>query len=117
MTMALEGERYRVQTAPHGAAALEAIRQKRPHLILLDLRMPVMDGWEFLRNYRQLPAPLAPVIALSATIGLEEQALEAGAAAFYPKPFDLDTLLSAIARTLAAARQTGKQPAAQSDCA
>lgn len=117
MAMALEGEGYHVQTAPHGALALDAIRQTRPHLILLDMRMPVMDGWEFLRAYRQLPPPHTPVIALSATASLEQQALEAGAVAFYPKPFDLNALLRAISQVLAESRESETKPFVQPDCA
>ena len=43
--MALVDEGYEVQAAPHGAAALEVISHSRPSVILLDMRMPVMDGW------------------------------------------------------------------------
>lgn len=117
MALALEGENYRVQTVLHGAAALDAVQQTRPQLILLDVRMPVMDGWEFLRAYYRQPAPHVPVIALSATIGLEEQALEAGAVAFFPKPFDLNTLLIEITRVLSAAGQPDQKFPAQPDCA
>ena len=45
----LAAEGYAVRTAPHGAAALEAVGECAPRLILLDMRMPVLDGWGFAR--------------------------------------------------------------------
>jgi DNA-binding response OmpR family regulator len=45
VTMALTDEGYQVSTAPHGAAAIELVNREQPSLILLDMRMPIMDGW------------------------------------------------------------------------
>src|SRR5215831_9417053 len=65
VSMALTDEGYDVITASHGAAALDMVRQNKPALILLDMRMPIMDGWAFLKAYEQTPGPHVPVIALT----------------------------------------------------
>ena len=56
-TLADEG--YPVVTAPDGAAALDVVERQQPTAILLDMKMPVMDGWAFARAYRQQPGPRA----------------------------------------------------------
>src|SRR5687767_13467268 len=63
---ALGMEGYEVMGALDGAAAVSAIRRSRPDLILLDLMMPVLDGFSFLDLYKQLPGPHAPVIVITA---------------------------------------------------
>src|SRR5258707_12379485 len=65
--MALTDEGYPLVMAKHGAAALEIVAQRQPALILLDMRMPVMDGPAFLTAYRQTPQPHAPIVAMSAS--------------------------------------------------
>src|SRR4051812_29468886 len=62
---ALLDEGFVVATAPDGAAALAALDSARPDAILLDLRMPVMDGYAFLAAYQGLPEPRAAVIVCS----------------------------------------------------
>ena len=54
---ALADAGYSVIEAEHGQAALDHIAANRPDLILMDMRMPVMDGVEFVRRYRQVPGP------------------------------------------------------------
>jgi two-component system chemotaxis response regulator CheY len=85
---ALGDEGYRTPTAPHGAAAhgaaaLEVARRSVPDLILLDLRMPVMDGWEFGRRYRESAPPHAPVVVMSAAQDAPRWALAAIGAAVH----------------------------------
>jgi len=99
-TAALESAGYRVCAAPNGLAALSQIDHDAPDLILLDLLMPVMAGWEFLSLYRERSGPHAPVIVCAATGMFEDSAIKAGATAFLPKPVDLDDLLTAVARHL-----------------
>ena len=96
MGMALSDEGYRILTAAHGAAALQLIAGSRPDLILLDMRMPVMDGWEFARRYRALPGPQAPIVVLTAGRSALEAAQEIGAADSLAKPFDIQELLAVI---------------------
>ncbi len=96
--MALEDEGYEVLTARQAAAALDAIRQRRPQLILLDLWMPVMNGWDFARAYRELPGPHAPIVVLTAGRAEGPDDGEVEAAAYLSKPFDVDDLVEAVAR-------------------
>jgi len=92
----LSDEGYRVGEAPNGEAALEVLDSVNPELILLDLRMPVMDGWEFARRYRMLPGPHAPIVAFVAALNATEECAELETAAILSKPFDLDELLAAV---------------------
>ncbi len=84
----LESE-YTVAEARDGQEGLEKARAVRPHLILLDLALPKMDGWEVARRLKSDPALKAiPIIALTAYAmeGDEARALEAGCDAYVPKP-------------------------------
>lgn len=92
-------EGYQATTAPHGAAALKLIDEP-PDLILLDMRMPVMDGWQFAQAYRAGPGPHAPIIVLTAARDAAGVAAQIGAVAYLPKPFLLDDLLDLVNRTL-----------------
>ena len=90
--MALADRGYEIVTAEHGRAALERIAAAPPDLILLDMRMPVMDGWAFAKAYEKTPAPHAPVVVLTAARDAEEYATQIVADAYLPKPFDLRSL-------------------------
>ena len=93
---------YRVATAENGAAALEAIRQDPPCIILLDMRMPVMDGWSFARQYRALPGPHAPIVVITAARDAAVWAGQVSAAGYLGKPFELDELIRTVERYSAA---------------
>lgn len=88
---------YEVVMASDGAEALAGAARERPDLILLDMSLPVIDGWE---AARRLKADLAlrsiPVIALTAHAmsGDRERALEAGCDEFDTKPVEFDRLLA-----------------------
>lgn len=97
MVGSLEDEGYDVQTATNGVKALEAVQQSAPTLILLDMRMPVMDGWAFARAYRELPTPHVPIIVLTAARDAGVYADQVEAAAHLAKPFDLNELLHIVA--------------------
>jgi CheY-like chemotaxis protein len=101
LSWALEDEGYRVQLAAHGQAALAILAVFQPQLIILDMWMPVMDGWTFLKTYRQLPIRLVPVLAFSAVDLDIRQARAGGIADFIEKPCDLDKLLACVADHLA----------------
>lgn len=94
--MALADEGYEVVLASHGADALELARQHPPAIILLDMRMPIMDGWEFARTYRQRPGPHAPIIVITAARDADERAAQIAAEAVLAKPFQLADLLSVV---------------------
>ena len=93
----LEMAKYRVQTAGNGAEALDCIHTEQPSVVLLDLMMPVMDGWEFLRKCRSEPpcAPV-PVVIMSAARNASGIAAELGAQAFLGKPFEMDAVLAIV---------------------
>jgi len=91
---------YEVLAAPDGAVALTAAREARPDLVLLDLRMPALDGWAFARAYRDLPGPHAPLVLLTTASDAAEHAAALGAAGWLAKPFDIDELVAAVDREL-----------------
>jgi CheY-like chemotaxis protein len=91
----LEG--YRVETAANGREALDFVAVERPAVVVLDMRMPVMDGWTFARELRNRGVKL-PIVVITAARDAERWAREIGADAFLAKPFELTDLLDAIER-------------------
>jgi CheY-like chemotaxis protein len=89
-------EEYAVASAPHGAAALDLVKVHEPALILLDLRMPIMDGWSFVQQYRKLAVLPAAIVLMSATADLPGIASQLGADGHLRKPFDLGTLYALV---------------------
>jgi DNA-binding response OmpR family regulator len=92
----LEAEGYRTLAAADGRTALDEVRQHHPSVVLLDIMMPVMDGWAFLEELQAIPAGVRPrVIVVSACSSLRDRAkaAELGADAFVAKPFSVDDLL------------------------
>lgn len=93
----LTAEGYEVDSALNGDEALERLRVSTPAMILLDLWMPKMNGWEFRRHQMELPAASkVPVVLLSAGGNLQRHASDLRAAAALAKPFDLDELLRTV---------------------
>ncbi len=84
---------YEVLTATNGEEALIKIREARPHAILLDIRMPGMNGLEVLKRAREID-PEAGIVMMTADTAEEttRQALELGAFDYITKPFDLSSL-------------------------
>jgi CheY-like chemotaxis protein len=107
---ALRDEGYLVIEAGDGRAALSAVHEDRPGLILLDMTMPVMDGWQFAAAYRRLPGPHAPIVCVTAAHRAAERAAQIMAEAALPKPFDLDGLLDLVARFVPPPAQPGSGP-------
>ena len=86
----LEQEDYTVRCAANGREALEQVAEHKPSLILVDLMMPVMDGYTFLSHLRQDSSTQdIPVIVLSADRYADERLQELHYDAYLPKPFDL----------------------------
>ena len=99
-TVLLE-EGYDVAEATDGRDALERAKTMRPDVILLDMRMPVMNGWEFARMYRERPGPHAPIVIVTAALDVAKDARDIGADGFLAKPFQLDDLLDLVGRHVA----------------
>jgi DNA-binding NarL/FixJ family response regulator len=98
----LEMSGYSVIAAENGQKALEMLEEYQPHLIVTDITMPEMDGYELVRRVRQRPAfRLLPVIFLTARIETQERirGYQIGADLYLPKPFDLEEL-GAVIRNL-----------------
>ena len=107
---------YEVVTAMSGPEALEVLSRTRPHIVLLDVMMPGMDGYEVCRRIRQAPdtASLPVVMVTALDKESDRQAgLAAGANDFLNKPVGDDVLFPTMDRVLAAARAAGaSNPAA-----
>jgi PAS domain S-box-containing protein len=91
---------FELRTAGDGAEAVAQCLEWQPHLVLLDLRMPVMDGFEAARRIRAAQGATVKIIAVSASVfaDSQEQAVSAGADLFVPKPFRDCELLECIRR-------------------
>ena len=95
----LERRGYEVIIANDGEQGIAAAVEERPDLILMDLSLPVMDGWEATRRLKKTPETQSiPIIALSAhaMTGDREKALEAGCDEYETKPVELHRLVEKI---------------------
>ncbi|MEY2570647.1 MAG: hypothetical protein QOE63_997 [Acidimicrobiaceae bacterium] len=99
----LEAAGHHVLLAADGSKALQRIADDTPDLVVLDVMMPVLDGWGVLDQLR-LQADAPPVLVVSAKSSQEDidRAIASGAMAYLAKPFNADQLLATVARLLAA---------------
>jgi len=96
-------EDYELLTATNGAAGVELAERERPDLILMDLSLPVVDGWEATRRIKANPALRhIPIIALTAhaMMGDEDKARAAGCDDYLSKPIDEDRLFEKLGHFL-----------------
>jgi len=103
LTNRLERKGYEIIVAKDGAQGLEMTRRENPTLVLMDLGLPVLDGWEAIRQLKTASETSAiPIIALSAHAMAEdrERAFDAGCDDFDTKPVDLPRLLQKIRKLL-----------------
>jgi CheY-like chemotaxis protein len=103
MRLELLGD-YEVLAAENGEKGCEMAATEQPDIILMDLEMPVVDGWEATRRLRGSPTTRdIPIIALSAhaLAGEREKALAAGCNDFDTKPIEFDRLVETLRRVLA----------------
>ena len=111
-------EGYVVEQAADGAVALDMVAASAPDAIVLDLMMPVLDGWAFVERCRALPSATdVPIVVMSATHSLHESAerLHAmGVRAVVAKPFDVDALIAIVQRYAPLAVQPQPPPQARS---
>ena len=96
----LEAEGYRTDVAGNGYEALDHLRKNgHTDLILLDMMMPVMDGWKFREEQRKLPAIASiPVVTVTADGDARGKAASIQAAGYVAKPLRIDTLLDEVER-------------------
>jgi len=93
LALCLSTEGYRVLMAANGQEALHVLDRERPDCILLDLMMPVMDGWQFVAEMENRGKRNVPLLILSADRSVQGHASKLRADDFLAKPFDLDELL------------------------
>jgi DNA-binding response OmpR family regulator len=101
---ALGDEGHEVDEATDGQSALDMIALRRPDVIVLDMKMPGMDGWQFARVYRERHGTETPIIVFTAAADAAARAAEVGAEAVVSKPFDLDALIERIQAVTGGAR-------------
>jgi two-component system response regulator MprA len=113
---ALKAQHYAVSTAVDGRQALEAVADDPPELLLLDVLMPVMDGFEACRRLREL-GDRTPVLMLTArdAVGDRVEGLDAGADDYVVKPFALEELLARVRALLRRSGVAGDEPLRFSD--
>ena len=99
LTAILKEKGYQLSVATNGRQALEVIEKVHPDLVLMDVMMPEMDGYETMRRIRGNPRfRMLPIIALTAKAmkGDREKCLEAGASDYVAKPVNTEQLLSLV---------------------
>lgn len=101
---ALADEGYQVDEASDGQTALDLVEHRHPDIILLDMKMPGMDGWQFARLYRQRYGHQAPIIVLTAAQDASQRGWDVNAESYVAKPFEIEVL---VARVSAIAKTTG----------
>ncbi len=93
----LESEDYQVLIAENGFEAMQLLKTSGiPDLILLDMKMPVMNGWEFAIEFLDKHDHLSPIVVMTAAANAEQRAKDISAVGWVEKPFDLDVLLKTI---------------------
>jgi two-component system, chemotaxis family, chemotaxis protein CheY len=94
--LCLSSEGYRVLMAANGKEALDILDREHPSVILLDLMMPVMDGWQFVQELEHRGRRDVPLLILSADRSVQGHAQQLRANGHLAKPFDLDELLGKV---------------------
>ncbi|MFD2170242.1 response regulator [Tumebacillus lipolyticus] len=97
----LDKEGYSIFQAPNGMTALQIVKEEQPDLVLLDMKIPGMDGLEILRHIRNIE-PDTKVIMMTAygELDLIKEATVLGALTHFTKPFDIDELREAVNQQL-----------------
>ena len=98
MLLALHEAGYAARCAGNGREALEAAAKQLPGLVLLDVLMPVMDGWQCARELRARYGRTLPIVVVTAAEHVRARSHELGADDVLPKPFDIDEFLRTVAR-------------------
>ena len=99
----LENAGYQVVEACDGIAGVKAVQKEKPDLILMDMQLPVMDGYQATKKIRELDeGKNIPIIAITsyAMVGDREKTLNAGCTAYLEKPINPETFLDQISKFL-----------------
>jgi DNA-binding response OmpR family regulator len=96
----LEQRGYETTIVGNGIEALEAVALRMPALIILDMMMPLMDGWEFAAEFHNRHGHAAPIIVVTAAESARARAAEIGADAVVTKPFDGKQLVTLVERLI-----------------
>jgi two-component system OmpR family response regulator len=103
IVFALSDESFQVDEASDGNTALALLDPQHPDIILLDMKMAGMDGWDFMRRYRELYNHRAPIIVITAAPDPAQRRADVDADSYISKPFELSDLVervTAIARSV-----------------
>lgn len=98
ISFVLEAEGFKTNAAADGVQALGAIEKQMPDLILLDMKMPIMNGWEFAAEFRRMFEVRAPIVVVTAAEDAGKRAEEIGASGWISKPFDVAALVKVVRR-------------------
>jgi len=93
----LSDDGYEAESAKNGREALEVLERWKADVVVLDLMMPVMDGWTFADRMHEKWGDI-PIVVISAATDLKRHGGRVGAAGIIAKPFEIDSLLPLIAR-------------------
>jgi len=109
LSNSLSQEGYRVLTAHNGKMALQLTKKEKPDLILLDIKMPIMDGIEVLKKIKRIKRkPVVIMLTAYGTLETARKAMKLGAYDYITKPFDLFFLKSLVKEALG---EAGKKAA------
>lgn len=100
MALSLEAGDYQVCRASNGQEALDQVEACVPDLILLDMRMPVMDGWTFAAELRRRHGHRVPLVVCTAAEDARRRGLEVAAVGCLSKPFELEEMLRLVESVL-----------------
>ena len=101
LQLILELHGYRATLAGNGRDALAMVAACMPSLIVLDMLMPVMDGWQFAREFARRHGREAPILVVTAAENARERASEIGADDVLGKPFEISALVAKVQRLTA----------------
>jgi CheY-like chemotaxis protein len=107
----LETEGYTCRVASDGRHAIEEVARARPRLVLMDMLMPIMNGWECARELRASYGPGLAIVVMTAAEHARARADAALADEVLTKPFELDELFRVVARYVPAAARAPREPA------
>lgn len=111
MSLVLEAEGYAVSSAYNGREALDLIQEKGlPDLIMLDMKMPIMDGKAFALEFRRLYDTQRPLVVMTAADDAEQRAHDLGITSYLAKPFGIPELISLVKEKLRLVGEAAAHP-------